>query len=355
MWISSTVKRLWLMIGVVAIFIVLTVYLAIVPTVQGRPNSLANLETKFLSDSLLPSKALNQAAVSGGRSRGGSFSAPSAPRAPSLPRSAPSPRYDYQPAPYSRGPVVVPYPTYGPAPVYVGPSSGGGGDLVLVVIVLGFILLPMVLNYVQAGTRGGDRPAQSGTQNELLNNLVTVSRLQVALLAQARDLQRDLNRITLEGETSTSQGLARQLQETILALLRHPDYWTHARADSKSILGREKAAEYFEQLSLQERSKFSVETLANVGGQVQRQTMPASHNRDVAAYIVVTLLVGTADDRPLFGSIQSVTDLKAALQRLGSISPDYLLVYELLWTPQDESDSLSQDELLAHYPELVTL
>jgi uncharacterized membrane protein len=27
----------------------------------------------------------------------------------------------------------------------------------------------------------------------------------------------------------------------------------------------------------------------------------------------------------------------------------------LLWTPQDPTDSLSGDELMAHYPDLITL
>lgn len=66
---------------------------------------------------------------------------------------------------------------------------------------------------------------------------------------------------------------------------------------------------------------------------------------------MVTLLLGTADDRPLLQSVNSLTDLRAVLQHSGSISPAYLL----LWTPQDPSDSLSADELIANYPDLVTL
>jgi uncharacterized membrane protein len=121
------------------------------------------------------------------------------------------------------------------------------------------------------------------------------------------------------------------------------------------VAGREKASEYFERLSIQERSKFRVETLVNMGGEVQRRAMPGGPSGEVASHIVVTLLLGTADDRPLFSTVNSAADLKAVLQRLGSISPAYLLVYELLWTPQNPSDSLSGDELIANYPDLVTL
>ncbi|MBE9112853.1 DUF1517 domain-containing protein, partial [Nodosilinea sp. LEGE 07298] len=257
---------------------------------------------------------------------------------------------------YRSGPVIVPYPTYAPAPVYVDTGDdGGGGELFFVIVVLGFILLPIVFNYMQGGTRRFDRPASAGSQSELLNDIVTVTRLQVALLAGARELQRDLDRIAVNADLTTSAGLAAQLRATVLALLRHPDYWTHVRAESQTVAGREKASELFERLSIQERSKFAVETLVNVGGEVQRRAMPNGPSNEVASHIVVTLLLGTADERPLFKSVSSVADLRAVLQRLGSSSPAYLLVYELLWTPQDPSDSLSADELIANYPDLVTL
>jgi uncharacterized membrane protein len=45
----------------------------------------------------------------------------------------------------------------------------------------------------------------------------------------------------------------------------------------------------------------------------------------------------------------------AALQRLGGIVPENLLVYERIWTPQAATDSLSRDELIAYYPDLVQL
>ncbi len=352
MQVSPSLRRLWLMVSAATVMIALVVYLGVVPVVKGHHVSLRAMEERLLSDSLLPDK-ISAAAVSGGLSRGGSFSRPTSP-APSAPRSLPPSgdgSYGYRSAP---GPVIMPYPTYAPAPVYVG-TGGGGGGLFIVIVVLGFILLPIVFNYLQGGTRRFDGPATVGSQSELLNDIVTVTRLQVALLAGARDLQRDLDTIAVNADLNTSAGLTAQLRETVLALLRHPDYWTHVGAESQTVAGREKASEYFERLSIQERSKFRVETLVNIGGEVQRRAMPGGPSGEVASHIVVTLLLGTADDRPLFSTVNSAADLKAVLQRLGSISPAYLLVYELLWTPQDPSDSLSADELIANYPDLVTL
>ncbi|MBW4482452.1 MAG: DUF1517 domain-containing protein [Tildeniella torsiva UHER 1998/13D] len=344
------------MVSVATVMIAIAVYVVVVPVVKSHPLSLRAIEER-LSQGLLPSETIREQSVSGGMSRGGSFSRPASP-APSAPRSLPPSgggyggNYGYRSAP---GPVIVPYPTYAPAPVYVGTGGGGGGGFLIVIVVLGFILLPIALNYMQGGTRRFDGPAAAGSQSELLNDIVTVSRLQVALLAGARELQRDLDRIAVSADLTTSAGLAAQLRETVLALLRHPDYWTHVRAESQTVSGRERAAELFDRLSIQERSKFTVETLVNVGGEVQRRAMPSGPSEDAASHIVVTLLLGTADDRPLFKTVNSTADLRSVLQRLGSISPAYLLVYELLWTPQDPSDSLSADELVANYPDLVTL
>jgi uncharacterized membrane protein len=211
---NPTLKRLWWMIAATATLIILLVYVGLVPAAQGQSVSLSTLEKCLFKDSLVPSAALSQSAVSGGMSRGGSFSRPAAP-APALPRSAPAPSYNYgyRSAP---GPVIVPYPTYAPAPVYVGPSAGGGSDsLFFGVIVLGFILLPIAFNYLQAGASGRPGPGTAGRESELLNDIVTVTQVQVALLAGARALQRDLTQLTLKADLSTSAGLAAQLQGCI--------------------------------------------------------------------------------------------------------------------------------------------
>ncbi|MEO0885930.1 MAG: DUF1517 domain-containing protein [Cyanobacteria bacterium J06648_10] len=75
----------------------------------------------------------------------------------------------------------------------------------------------------------------------------------------------------------------------------------------------------------------------------------------VIDYIVATLIVGTAHDQPLFEEIHSAGELKSALKTLGSVPPDYLMVYEMLWSPQDSSDSLTYEELLLNYPHMYQI
>ncbi|KAG5044367.1 hypothetical protein JHK87_008282 [Glycine soja] len=114
-----------------------------------------------------------------------------------------------------------------------------------------------------------------------------------------RTLQRDLNRIAAVADTSPSEGLHYVLTETTLALLRHPDYC-------------------------------------------------------ISAYSSITILAAAEGDHKL-PSINGSGDLKQALQKLGSIPSSRLLAVEVLWTPQNENDTLSERELLEDYPLLRPL
>ncbi len=311
--------------------------------------------------------------LSGGRARGGTFDAPAGSSGGAIPAPGPGgpggsfgggygggPYYPPGGYPYPRtGPVVVPAPYPGGYIGYPGSTVTVGGDvgLLFLLAVFGFMVLPLLMNLMRLkGNRSSSGARGAGGGNELTNNRVTVTQLQVALLSQARSLQGDLDAMASRTDLDSKAGLSRLLQESVLALLRSPEYWAYARASSQTVASREQAAQVFEQLSVTERSKFSRETLVNVGGKLQRSTYTPSTDADPAAYIVVTLIVGTADDQPLLGQpIYSASDLQAALRRLGATTPDYLLVYELLWTPQDPADSLSYDQLLTYFPDLTQI
>ena len=192
--------------------------------------------------------------------------------------------------------------------------------------------------------------------NELENDIVTVSKLQVALLTPEGDLQEQLTQLTLNGDTESNEGLVDMLQEGALALMRRSDRWCYIASSSQTVTSREEAQQLFEKLSLQERSKFTSETLVNANGKVQERLAALSQElSEPGSYVVVTLLVGTADDQPLFKDIHTAEALRETLGRLGSISPEYLMVFELLWSPQEESASLSSDELLTSYSHMIPI
>lgn len=235
-------------------------------------------------------------------------------------------------------------------------NSGGfpvGLLLLLIIGVGGIVVLWWIVS------RGGDDAptgsSAAAVDRELSNDVVTVTKLQVALLAEARLVQSELTELSLDADLESPEGLVQFLQECAIALLRQPDYWTHARAESTTYKSREEAQKAFGELSVEERGKFTAETFSNVEGRLRQRDVEGDEDADPGEYIVVTLLVGTEDDKPLFDSVYSAEELREALKTLASLTPDYLLVFELLWTPQAETDSLTADDLLLEYSDMVQL
>jgi len=315
---------------------------------------------------------------SGGRSGGGSFRSSPSRSSGSNGSSSRSNSPSYQRDRYYNGgggPVIVPVPVgpgiyndpyrnNGYSNGYNGGSNNGqasttdsGMGWIVGLLLLGvsaivvFGLVYMALKAMRSGASGG-----TALDRELNNDIVTISKIQVALLAEARAIQSELSDLSLEVDTDTSEGLLQLVQEAALALLRMPENWSHVLADSQTVKSREEAEALFNKRSIVERSKFSVETLTNVGGRVsKRDRFKPDPGEDPAAYIVVTLLVGTAHDKPLFSQIRTQEDLSNALEQLASLPSDYLMTFELLWSPQDPADSLTYDELLTEYTEMVQL
>jgi uncharacterized membrane protein len=228
-------------------------------------------------------------------------------------------------------------------------SSGVPWFFGLVVLLIIFAIVYFIIRAIMM------RSKQSGVGGDLGNETFTVSKLQVALFAQAREVQSRLTELSLEVDTDTPEGLMTLMQESVLALIRTPENWTHVAYSSQSV-HRDKAEEVFNKLSLEERTKFSEETLVNVKGRVaQRSVAIASPDEDPSAYIVVTLLLGTEHDKPLFGEIRNTQELRAALETIAGIPASHLLVFELLWSPQADTDSLTYDELLTEYSNMIQI
>ncbi|KAJ1697355.1 hypothetical protein LUZ63_005867 [Rhynchospora breviuscula] len=179
----------------------------------------------------------------------------------------------------------------------------------------------------------------------------TVIKLQVCLLGSARSFQRDLDQLAEKADTSTKAGLSYVLTEATSSLLRHTDSCISAYSSLDSVKDAQKL---FNQLSIEERAKFDEETLVNLNN-IKRQTS-VSHSSSSFSneYIVATILVAAegVDEQPV---INSSSDLKIALQKLGSISSSKLRAVRVLWTPQKEGDTLSESRVLKDYPLLRPL
>ncbi|KAF3964385.1 hypothetical protein CMV_011314 [Castanea mollissima] len=87
----------------------------------------------------------------------------------------------------------------------------------------------------------------------------------------------------------------------------------------------------FRQLSTDERVKYDIESLVNVDN------------------VKVTILVAVKGALNI-PEIKSTEDLRTALHYLNTITSNNTLAVEVLWSPQAEHDTLSEDELLENYP-----
>lgn len=194
------------------------------------------------------------------------------------------------------------------------------------------------------------------------NSKVTLLKLQVGLLAGAKQIQQNLTRLALEADTTQNSELVMVLRETVLSLLRHPEYWVYvssAKENTTFVLAEQRYAS----MVMSERMKLSDEVLANQKGrQVQKtqQYLPSANDNllleDPSEYIVVTIVAAIAGDSLAnLPPIRSSADLKQALTKLGGTAEDQLIAVEVLWEPQDETYTLTADEVVAVYPELVRI
>ncbi|MDJ0649413.1 MAG: DUF1517 domain-containing protein [Xenococcaceae cyanobacterium MO_188.B19] len=215
-----------------------------------------------------------------------------------------------------------------------------------------YLLIKAFLQLLNGGNSDGF--VEERINRERDNNQVTVSQLQVALSPQAEGIQEALSTLSLNVNTSTDEGLTELMRESVLILLRYDQAWNHVLAESSS-LHVSQAETAFDKISFTERSKFSSESLSNIDGNVRTTETVYYNDEDFPAYIIVTLILGTADDRPLFSQIHTEKQLKEVLLQLASMRKDYLMKFELLWTPQKQDEYLTEDEFLLEYTNMIKL
>ena len=277
-------------------------------------------------------------AARGGRMGGGSFRAPS-PR--SVPRSTGGYRSGYGGG-YRGGGFGFPFiiPIFG--------FGGGGLFGLLILMAVAGVLVNALRGAGSAPSIGGMDAAPATPRN------VNMIQVQVGLLAGAKALQDDLRKLAQSSDTSSSIGLQRILQESTLALLRQPDLWVYANADSGSV-PFSSAESTFNRLSMNERSKLDAELTSNVGGQTLSSNAGAVGEADATnEFIVVTLLVASTATTQLKGA-STGEELRQTLRILGSTSSSDLMALEVIWQPEGRGDVLSAEELITAYPNLQRL
>jgi uncharacterized membrane protein len=275
------------------------------------------------------------------------------------PVPSPSPGYP-MPMPI---PIPVPSPGFGPSPYSPTPLGGGAvsgrgvglGGIFAFLLILGivaFVGKVLLQNLANARRNRAGQPSAGSSGDERY----AVVTCQLALLATARTLQRDLQHYAETATTNTVLGLASALQEATMALRRYSDQWRYGTVHVQRAGTIDEAERAFNQAISQERAKLSEELTTNIEG-IRRQTPRRESPKadEVGQYLVVTLIVATGYPEFTEYRTPSLKDMEDTLQRLGTLLAADLLALEVIWSPENPDDALTEDELLTEYPELSGL
>lgn len=243
-----------------------------------------------------------------------------------------------------------------------GMGYGGGFGSLLMIGVLGLAAYSVVRAVRRSRGQGGDGGGWGwqrgdGYDDERAADLgrAYVYRLQVALGRSARGIQDRLARFAAEGDTGSEAGLANLLQQTALELLREKDSFRYAGADGSPAMSLTNAETKMNSLALAERARFQVERVRSADGSVHRSTAADEEGKEALEYVVVTLIVATRAPLAAWKDIADRSDVELLLSQLGGGSAGDLLGLEVIWTPADADDSLTETDLMTTYPELRSL
>jgi uncharacterized membrane protein len=179
-----------------------------------------------------------------------------------------------------------------------------------------------------------------------------VYRLQLGLGRSARGIQKRLEAFAASGDTATEVGLAHLLAQTALELMREKDAIRYGAAESHGPMSLTNGETKMNALALNERSRFQVERVRGADGKVRRSDEAATESPDVLEYLLVSVLVATRIPLPALKELTDREQLDSVLAELGGLSPDSLLGVEVIWTPADPGDALTETDLLISHPHL---
>lgn len=233
-------------------------------------------------------------------------------------------------------------------PMFIPFLPFGGGGLLPILLFLFYIWMSRQSS-MNRGTGGRSMTAAPSPD-------VNIIRLEIALLATAKEVPTTLHRLVDSIDTSTDSGLSSLLQQTALLLLRQQQYW-HAANYTFQKVSYGAAESRFNALTVQTRSHLDYETITNVNGQRQVDTIhlpPGADSIPPGDYIVVALIVASCAPMRL-RQARSSEDIREQLSEIASAAGFDLKGVEVVWQPDSPDEALSRDDLLKQYPELAPI
>ena len=245
-----------------------------------------------------------------------------------------------------------------------GMGYGGGIGLLGTLFVLAAVGVgaAMVMRAVRRSRSAGHGGGMAGLWGSPDDDEAAVARgraylykLQLALGRSARGVQDRLSDFASKGDTTSEAGLAALLQQSSLELLRNKDSIRYAAAEARGPMSLTNAETAMNGVSLGERSRFQVERVRVADGRAARSDAPAEEGKEALEMVVVTLVAATRTPLDRFKPVATIDELSALLSELGGIAPTGLLGLEVIWTPADANDSMTETDVMTTYPELRSL
>lgn len=195
-----------------------------------------------------------------------------------------------------------------------------------------------------------------------LGSGTSVVQLSVAMEVPNRDDPNSilgvLDRLSQTARTDSRVGIQNLTSQVALELLRRRSSITSAASSYNHFRDETKAGREFQSRSVKERSKFEREVVSKYGG-VDYSAKGGSKGSTgaKATMAVVTIILSIAGDSTKIPKINSISDVEEALRKMASDAKvdDCLQSAEILWTPEDRSETLSFGDVVADYPELRSI
>ncbi|GKY96460.1 hypothetical protein MPSEU_000605500 [Mayamaea pseudoterrestris] len=292
--------------------------------------------------------APSRSSYGGGGYGGGSYSRPSVTLAPVIGGAG------YY-SPYS----AFGNPFYAPRPMVYG---GGGaiainrGPSILDLMLVGGIAYVAWSAFANKGTDD----AWTESVSSMLGTGTSVVQLSVALEVSNRDdpnsILSVLERLASTSKTDSRVGIQNLTSQVALELLRRKSSIVSGYSLSKHFRDVNAAQREYNSMSVKERSKFEQESTSKFGG-VDYSSGGGRRGNGVsgqATVAVITLNLAIDGDSTKVPKINSIQDIEEALRKIAADVKvdDCLQSAEILWTPEDRTETLTLKDVVADYPEL---
>jgi uncharacterized membrane protein len=182
-----------------------------------------------------------------------------------------------------------------------------------------------------------------------------VYKIQLGLGRSGRSVQKRLEEFASTGDTSSETGLAELLRQTALELMREKDAIRYGLVEPSGPFSLTNGEAKMNGATMTERSRFQLERVRGAEGQVRRSEAAATVGKEALEFLVITLLVATRFPLDGMKKVEDRAALEGVLSELGGIPASALLGLEVVWTPADPEDSLTETDLMTTYPELRSM